>query len=410
MPWKETCAMKERVRFISEWEEGQWSMAELCRRAGIGRKTGYKWLKRYQEGGIEALSDQSRAPHHHPNEIGKEVIEEILRMRASYPYWGPVKLKRRLERQSPKLAWPAVSTIGEILKRHGLTVERKKRRKAPPASQPLAHAGAPNDVWCGDFKGWFRCRDHVRCDPLTITDGASRYLLRCQAVAEPNHDCVRPLFAATFRENGLPRAMRTDNGPPFASTGVGGLSELSLWWIKLGIQPDRIDPGKPQQNGRHERMHLTLQQETAQPPAANLRAQQRAFDRFRRIYNEERPHEALDLNTPAECYQVSAREYPSRIPEVVYPSDYLIRWVGPCGTFRWRNQKIFLGKVLRGEPVGFEPIDDGIWQLWFSFCPLAVFHEKKMIVQRPKRRRRQTAASRSTGNPSGSTATSGATG
>ena len=382
--------MEERARFIGEWKQGHWSMAELCRRAGIERKTGYKWVKRYQEGGFPALADQSRAPHHHPNEVSEQVEGKILHSRALYPHWGPIKLKAWLKGKSPEIDWPAESTIGEILKRHGLTVERKKRRKAPPSSQPLAHAVAPNDVWCADFKGWFRCGDQARCDPLTITDGASRYLLRCQLVAETKLKRVRPIFAATFREHGLPRAIRTDNGTPFASVGIGGLSELSVWWIKLGIQPDRIRPGKPQENGRHERMHLTLKQETAQPPAANLRAQQRAFDRFRWVYNEERPHEGLELKTPAECYWSSGREYPSRLPEVEYPADYLIRRVGPCGTFRWRRrQKLFLGKALQGEPVGLEPIGDGIWRLWFSFCPLGVFDETKMVIQQPRRRRQR---------------------
>ena len=379
--------MKERVRLICEWEQGHWSMAELCRRAGIERKTGYKWVRRYQEGGLEALADQSRAPHHHRNQVHPQVEEKILDSRATFPHWGPVKLKAWLEGKLPKIDWPAPSTIGEILKRHGLTVERKKRNKTPAASHPLADAVAPNDVWCADFKGWFRCGDQARCDPLTITDGASRYLLRCQVVVTTKVESVQPLFAATFREYGLPRAMRTDNGPPFASTGIGGLSELSVWWIKLGIRPDRIDRGQPQQNGRHERMHLTLKQETAQPPAANLRAQQRAFDRFRRVYNEERPHEGLELKTPAECYWGAAREYPSQLAEAEYPPDCLVRRVGPCGTFRWRHRKLFLGKALRGEPVGFEPAGDGIWRLWFSFCPLGVFDETKMVIQQPRRRR-----------------------
>ena len=360
-------------------------MAELCRRAGVERKTGYKWLDRYRKDGLEGLRDQSRAPHQHPNQVSEKVEEEIIKSRAAYPHWGPRKLKVWLERKTPEIDWPVASTIGEILQRHGLTVKRKKRRKAPPRSEPLAHAVEPNDVWSADFKGWFRCRNGIRCDPLTITDACSRFLLRCQAGEGMTEPYVRPLFEATFRENGLPGAMRIDNGSPFASLGIGGLSVLGVWWIKLGIRPERIDPGKPQQNGRHERMHRTLKQETARPPETNLRAQQRAFDRFQRVYNQERPHEALEMKTPAERYHVSRRPYPSRLPEVEYPSSYLLRRVGPCGTLRWRNEKVFLGKVLKGEPVGLELVGDGIWQVWFSFYRLGIFDEEKLVIQQPKR-------------------------
>lgn len=379
--------MKERIRFISEWEEGHWSMTELCRRAGVERKTGYKWLKRYQQGGWEALQDQSRAPRHHPNQVIPEVEEEIVQARQSYPHWGPRKLKVWLEREVPEVEWPAASTIGAILGRHGLTVRRKPRKKAPPMSQPLAHAVQPNDVWCTDFKGWFRCGDGARCDPLTISDACSRYLLRCQAVAAANELYVRPLFEATFRENGLPGAIRNDNGAPFASVGIGGLSPLAVWFIKLGIRPERIEPGQPQQNGRHERMHLTLKQETAQPPAANLRAQQRAFDQFRQVYNHERPHEALAWQTPADRYHVSARTYPGRLAEVAYPPEYEVRRVGACGTFRWRSEKVFVGRALSGEPIGLEPVDDGQWRVWFSFHELALFDEARLVIRQPRRQR-----------------------
>jgi transposase InsO family protein len=290
--------MEERFRFVQEYKTEDWNFAELCRRYEVSRKTGYKWLQRYEEEGLEALKDQCRAAKHHPNEVLKAVAEEVLEMRRRHPHWGPTKLRARLQRESPEIVWPAASTIGEMLKRAGLTVPRKFKRVTPASLSPLRHAAGANQVWCTDFKGWFRCGDGVRCDPLTLTDAYSRYLLRSQAMEGMHERLVRGVMEAAFRENGLPDAIRSDNGEPFASPGIGGLSTLSVWWIKLGIRPERIQRGKPQQNGRHERMHRTLKQATAQPPAANMRAQQQAFDRFRQEYNWERPHAALQMKNP----------------------------------------------------------------------------------------------------------------
>src|SRR5437660_2764349 len=301
MGWKETCGMEERFRLIEEWKKEEWSFAELCRRYGVSAKTGYKCVKRYEAEGIEGLRERSRAPHGHSHEVLKEVAEAVVEARRQRPHWGPVKLRKRLSEEAPEISWPAVSTIGEILQRAGLTVARKRRRKASPSETPLQHADGPNAVWCGDYKGWFRCQDGSRCDPLTISDAFSRFLLRCQAVKAMDTANAQGVFEAAFREYGLPAAIRTDNGEPFASVGLGGLSALSVWWMKLGIRVERIQPGKPQQNGRHERMHRTLKQATAQPPARNLRWQQQAFDEFRQEYNYERPHEALELKKPAEC-------------------------------------------------------------------------------------------------------------
>lgn len=263
--------MEERFRFKEAVAAEEFSVAELCRQFGVSRKTGYKWLERYQQGGLEALGDRSRAPHHHPNEVAEEVEAAIVGLRREHMHWGPAKLRAWLTTREPAVAWPAASTIGEILKRAGLTHARKKRRRTTPSTQPLAHATESNRVWCADFKGWFWCGDGSRCDPFTLTDAFSRYLLRCQIVPETGEEHVRAILEAAMREYGLPNAIRTDNGPPFASCGIGGLSRLSVWWIRLGIRPERIQPGKPQQNGRHERMHLTLKQHTAQPPAATLR-------------------------------------------------------------------------------------------------------------------------------------------
>jgi putative transposase len=382
MGWKETCVMEERFKFVQEYQGDEWSFAELCRRYGVSRQTGYKWLSRYECDGVEGLRDQSRAPRHHPNEVVPEVAEAVLEMRRQHPHWGPQKLRVRLQREASEVVWPAASTIGEMLKRAGLSVGRKHRRKATPSQSPLGHATAANQVWSADFKGWFRCADGSRCDPLTVSDGYSRFLLRCQGLAGMDERQVQGVMEATFREYGLPAAIRTDNGEPFASVGLAGLSRLSVWWLKLGIQPERIRPGKPQQNGRHERMHRSLKQATAQPPAASLRAQQKAFDRFRQEYNWQRPHQALAMKTPAELYVPSSRGYPSRLLEPNYSGECDVRHVGPCGTMTWCRQKIFVGKVLAGEAIGLEPIDDGQWKLWFFQHPLGIFDERQSRVRK----------------------------
>lgn len=383
MGWKETCAVEERFKFIQEYRSEEESFAELCRRYGVSRKTGYKWLDRYEEKGIEGLQDQSRAAHTHSNEVIPDVADQVLELRRQHPLWGPLKLRARLVREAPEITWPAASTIGEMLKHAGLTVPRKHRPKATPSRSPLSHAEAANQVWCADFKGHFRCGDGQRCDPLTVTDGYSRFLLRCQAVAGIDERSVRGVMEAAFREFGLPEAIRTDNGEPFGSVGIGGLSRLSVWWLKLEIRPERIQPGKPQQNGRHERMHRSLKEATAQPPAASLRAQQNAFDRFCHEYNWERPHEALQMQTPAQFYTPSCRSYPGRLSEPSYDVDWEVRSVGPCGTITWRgapNPKPFVGRVLAGERIGLEPIADGRWKLWFFDYPLGIFDERKGAI------------------------------
>jgi transposase InsO family protein len=271
MPWKASSVVDERMRFVLEQEGGLHTMTELCEIYHIARETGYYWLRRYQQGGLEALEDRNRAPRQHPNQTPEEIEEAVLELRRAHMSWGPRKLKRVLERREPERGWPATSTIGEMLAREGLVIARKKRRRAPPYTQPFASADAPNRVWCADFKGWFRTGDGERIDPLTITDACSRYLLRCQLVEKADTERVRAIFESAFRECGLPRAIRTDNGAPFASRAVAGLSRLAVWWMKLGIVPERIAAGHPEQNGRHERMHRTLGQETASPPAANRR-------------------------------------------------------------------------------------------------------------------------------------------
>src|SRR5215467_5675498 len=346
MPWKASSVVDERARFVLEHERGLHTMTDLCEVFGIARETGYYWLRRYQQGGLEALRDQNRAPERHPNQTPERIEQAVLKLRRAHMNWGPRKLKRVLEREAPESSWPAASTIGALLAREGLVVPRKKRRRAPPYREPFASADAPNRVWCADFKGWFATQDGTRVDPLTITDAHSRYLLRCQQVAKTNGEQVRAIFEGVFRECGLPGAIRTDNGAPFASRAIAGLSRLSVWWMKLGIVPERIAAGHPEQNGRHERMHRTLKEETASPPAANPRAQQRAFDGFRREYNEERPHEALGMQTPGSVYTRSPRCYPARVPEPEYGSALQVRRVGLRGVISWKHQHVFVSETL----------------------------------------------------------------
>src|SRR6476661_1330169 len=327
MPWKKSSVMEEKLRFVLEYEQGQRTMSELCRRYEISRETGYVWLRRYRAASWEGLLEQSRARRRHDNQTPEKIEEMVLDLREAHMSWGPRKLKRVLEREEPGRKWPAASTIGALLKREGMVVARRKRRRTAPYTEPLAHADGPNRVWCADFKGWFRTADGERIDPLTISDAHSRYLLRCQAVEKTDTARVQAIFEAAFREFGMPTAMRTDNGAPFASRALAGLSRLAVWWIKLGIVPERIAAGHPEQNGRHERMHRTLKQEVAIRPAANRREQQRMMDRFRQEYNQVRPHEALQMQTPEDVYAKSPRRFPRRLPEVEYPVTMLVRSV-----------------------------------------------------------------------------------
>lgn len=386
MPWKETVAVEERMKFIMEFQTGEDSMAHLCRKYGVSRRVGYKWVSRFAAGGIDGLKDQSRAPHDHPNAVEPCLQQRIVQLRGEHPRWGPRKLQVLLQRQQTQV--PAVSTIGQILKRAGLCVPRRRVRHAP-ASAPLGSCNASNRVWCADFKGWFRTGDGARCDPLTISDGFSRYLLRCQAMSDMGTEAARRVFEATFRQYGLPEAIRTDNGSPFASVGVAGLSRLSVWWVRLGIGLQRIEPGKPQQNGRHERMHLTLKQETASPPAASLRRQQDLFDRFCQEFNEDRPHEALGMNTPASYYEPSQRQYPERLAELEYPREFALRKVAERGQFRWKRWKVMLGKTLEGEVIGLRALDERLWQVWFGPVQLGVFDEREQRMLRDAERRRR---------------------
>jgi putative transposase len=360
MPWKETCAMNERLGFVLEVERGERTVSELCGVFGISRKTGYKWIERYREHGEAGLEERSRAPHSHPNAMSEETATEILGVRRAHSDWGPDKLLDWLSRRKPELALPAICTAAELLKREGLIKPRKRKRHATPYGAPFVQAVAPNDLWSADFKGQFRMGNGALCYPLTLSDGASRFFLCCQGLSAPTYVQSRGQWERVFREYGLPSAIRTDNGEPFGSCGLGGLSRLSLWWIKLGIIPERIHPGRPQQNGRHERLHGTLKRGCG--IGANLKEQQRAFDRFRQIYNVERSHQALGpRQTPAMHYQPSARLYPARLAEFTYPDTYVVTRVHPGGNMHWLGRDWYVAGWLRGEYIGLKPIDDGIW-------------------------------------------------
>jgi len=364
------------VRFIAAYFEYEGScFSDLCHDFGISRRTGYKWLRRYEAEGPPALENRSRAPHAHPNAAPAPTVQAILAIRRQHPRWGPRKLRVILRRKHPRMLLPAPSTIGDLLKRHGLVRPRRRVRRSSPYGERLRQYDAPNAVWCADFKGCFPIggvRDGERCHPLTISDGYSRFLLRCQALRRPLSWCARRVFESAFREYGLPRAIRTDNGPPFSTLAPGGLSRLAVWWIRLGIRPERILPGRPDQNGRHERMHSTLKAETAKPPRASFRAQQRAFDRFQAEYNQERPHEALGLEVPAALYRSSLRRYPSGLPEPEYPAHFDTRVAYPNGVFSFGAAQWYVSTCLAGERIGLEPCDDGRWRVHFGCIPIGL--------------------------------------
>ena len=380
MPWIQTEPVTERARFVALHQEGCYSMTELCERFGISRKTGYKWLSRFTDAGLDGLKDQSRAPRQCPHRTAKGVEAALVRAREAHPTWGPKKLVAYLAEKRPELALPAASTAGDILKRHGLVQARRRRTKPVHPGQAPLKADAPNQVWCADFKGEFPTRDGVLCYPLTVTDAHSRYLLACHALPSTQIAGAQAVFTRLFAEYGLPIAIRTDNGVPFASIALAGLSSLNLRWLRLGIQHQRIAPGHPEQNGRHERMHRTLKAETTRPPAENLPLQQLSFDQFRREYNEERPHEALSQQPPQRHYTFSERRLPLRTPAPDYPGHYLLRRVSAGGEIKFGGKSLFLTHVLAGEQVGMEEVDDGIWSLHFYGALLGRFNERDWLI------------------------------
>ncbi len=381
MPWTETAPMNERMRFVTDWERDLYSMVELCERYGVSRKTGYKWIARYEREGLDGLRERSRAPHHCPHRIAAHVAAAICAGRRQHPSWGPEKILHWLKRREPELEIPATSTAGDLLARRGLVKKRRRRRRythpgvVPPTTE------RPNDLWTADFKGHFRTGDGIYCYPLTVADQHTRYLLGCHGLLSTQGQGVRPIFDRLFREYGLPRAIRTDNGVPFATTGIHGLSQLNVWWMRLGIQHQRILPASPQQNGAHERMHRTLKAATARPPRDHLIAQQRAFNRFRLIYNDERPHQFLSGRTPASLYRASPRAYAGGLPPIEYPGHYIPKRVTNAGTIRFKKRLLFIANSLKQQVLGLEEVDDGVWSIYFCNVLLARIDERDYVLR-----------------------------
>jgi len=396
MPWKESQALEQRNSFITEWSKGEQSITELSRSFEISRKTAYKWLERFELTGRAGLANTSRAPHHSPQAISEEKSVVIVTERQEHPTWGARKIVQSLMRKQPKEVWPAASSIGDLLKREGLIQGRRVRRRTPPYTDPLQHAQVANQVWCVDFKGWFRYGDGGRCDPFTTTDALSRFLLCCQATDKADGVHVSGVMESIFREHGLPDAIRSDNGSPFASRAPGGLSRLSMWWLRLGIRHERIEPGHPEQNGRHERMHRTLKQETANPPKANRRRQQQAFGAFQREYNEQRPHEALGWKTPAELYVPSVRPYPARLPELQYPEGAHLRRISQQGSLKWKCERTFLSEVLARQTVGLLETEEDFFEVYYGPLLLGWFEARSHLFAperpAPRQHRRKAGA------------------
>jgi putative transposase len=381
MPWEENCAMDQRIRFVGLDLAGEFSMTELCELFSISRKTGYKWRERYAASGAEGLVEHSHAPKRPAHVTAPALVEEIVARRRLRPSWGPRKIVARLGELYPHIEWPAASTAGEILKRAGLVGSRRLHRRAPPRLGELTQAERPNHLWAVDHKGWIRLGDGARCEPLTITDSFSRYLISVKATPNTREEEAKPQFEQAFHEHGLPDAIRSDNGPPFASTGVTGLTALSVWWAKLGIAHERIDPGQPQQNGRHERFHRTLL-EAMQPPCANRLAQERRFEVFMREYNDERPHEALGQKPPSRFYTPSPRAMPDRLAEPDYPRDAMSREVRRNGEIKWRGKLVGVSTALAGETVCVEETEQGEWRVRFYAVPLGVIDTKTNRLRR----------------------------
>lgn len=381
MPWRETWPMEQRLEFIREYESELFTMTELAAQYGVSPKTAYKWLARYAEDGLRGLADRSRRPHTSPHATAEERVEAILALRRRHPRWGAKKLLAVARRRDPKEAWPSRSTVCDLLQRHGYIAAHRRRHRAPAAPRaPLAPITAVNQVWTTDFKGEFRTGDHCYCYPLTVRDGLRRFVLRCDALGHRTTTLTRTRFERAFAEYGLPERMRSDNGGPFASPGLAGLSQLSVWWVRLGIIPERIAPGHPEQNGSHEQFHAVLKAETARPPAATAQAQQRRFDRFRREYNAERPHEALGNEPPASRYEPSRRALPTRLPPLEYPGHLEVRLVDCNGDVSWTGARLFVGTALAGQPIAFEEVDDGIWTVQFATIVLGRLDDRQRCI------------------------------
>lgn len=384
MPWSHASPMSQRQEFIELYLKGRAHVAELCTIFGVSEKTAYKWIGRFSAEGAAGLADRSRAPHGSPQRVAPEVVAAVVALRKRHPTYGPRKLREILGAADPAGTWPSPSTIGELLKCRGLV---RRRRRSSSRGTPwdatqhgLTRASAPNDVWAADFKGEFRLTSGAYCYPLTISDLASRYVLGCRALASTAAVPARAVFTRVFQEYGLPRVIRTDNGVPFAQpNAIGRLSMLAVWWIRLGIRPERIAPATPQQNGQHERMHRTLKADAVRPPSATLGAQQRRFDQFRHDFNEIRPHESLGMEPPGRHYAASPRPYPHRLPALEYPLHRELRFVGATGSIRFRTQLIHLTRAVAGEYVSLEETNDAEWTVCFGPLTLGTVDERHLV-------------------------------
>ena len=382
MPWSETCAMNERARFVLEADEGWASITELCERYGISRRIGYKWIERYKRGGLSALEDHSRARRIQAQATPAAIVAAIVELRRQHPSWGPRKLRGRLVLTRVDVRWPAASTIGEILRREGLSKKRPRRRRDQGAWQfPRTPADQANRVWTADFKGEFRLGCGRLCYPLTIQDSYSRFLLGCHGLPSTATAGARSVFERVFREYGLPEVIRTDNGVPFSSNAVGGLSQLAVWWVRLGIRLERTRRAHPQDNGAHERMHRTLKEEATRPARTTPELQQRVFNEFRRVFNNDRPHEALGQQPPAQHYAHSARHLPRTLPPLHYPEGFVIRRVNRRGEVTWRRRHYFLSETLHHQVVGLHLNTEGIWNLYFGPALLAQLNEQERVLR-----------------------------
>ena len=382
MPWKETGPVIERHSLLRDYLSGAFRKSELARRYGVSRKILYKWIERYEAFGIEGLEDLSRRPLTSPTRTSPEIEQEILALRRRYPYRGPKKLVRMLEMQCPETDWPAPSTVGDIIRRNGLVEEQPHRRRSGlhPLSTPPHAVTSSSQRTTADFKGQFLLGNGQYCYPLTIVDAFSHFMLACEALPSTEYHLARPVFERVFRKYGLPERILTDNGTPFASTGLARLSQLNVWWMLLGLIVERIWPGRPDQNGSHERMHRGLKQETTRPPAATMAGQQQVFDRFIEDYNFVRPHEALGQATPAAHFTSSLRPFPEKIPALEYPGYFETRKADHKGMVSWRGKKIFLASPLARHLLGFEEIDDGLWSIHFASTVIGRFNERTSEV------------------------------
>lgn len=382
MPWQETDISKERFKFIIDWEKGLFSFSDLCKRYQISRTTGYLLIDRYNKEGMAGLGEKPSAPHHIPHKTSDEIVQKILDLKYRFPKWGPDKI--RLYAIADGLNnFPATSTIGEILKRHGLVKPRKKRKRIVPHTEPLKHCIHANAVWSIDFKGQFRLKDKSYCYPLTVTDNYSRFLFACDAYQSPNLKNTLKTMEKVFNEFGLPDAIRSDNGQPFCGLGIAGLTQLSIWFIKLGITVERINLGCPQENGRHERMHRTLKEATIIPYESTFSEQQKKFNDFIYEYNFLRPHAGIEGKRPNEVYRRSKKPFPEKLPAIVYPNNFLIRKVKHNGQIKFAGKTYFISELLHREPIGLEMIDDDRAIIYFNKVTLGLIDSKLNKIIRP---------------------------